>query len=51
MVVADIEEAHTQLADRGVDVSNVENLSWDRFVYFRDPDGNKWAVQELPKRA
>ncbi|HEY8738883.1 MAG TPA: VOC family protein [Candidatus Dormibacteraeota bacterium] len=51
MVVADIEEAHTQLADRGVDVSNVENLSWGQVCLLPRPDGNKWAVQELPKRA
>ena len=51
MVVPNIEEAHQQLAGRGVDVSGIEDLAWGRFVYFSDPDGNKWAVQELPKRA
>lgn len=51
MVVADIENAHAELAGRGVGVSGVENLSWGRFVYFSDPDGNKWAVQELPRGA
>jgi predicted enzyme related to lactoylglutathione lyase len=50
MVVPDIEKAHQQLAERGVGVSEIENLSWGRFVYFSDPDGNRWAVQELPKR-
>jgi predicted enzyme related to lactoylglutathione lyase len=50
MVVPDIEKAHEQLADRGVAVSDIEDLAWGRFVYFSDPDGNKWAVQELPKR-
>ncbi|HEY8678862.1 MAG TPA: glyoxalase superfamily protein [Candidatus Dormibacteraeota bacterium] len=50
MVVADIEKAHEELAGRGVQVSGIANLSWGRFVYFSDPDGNKWAVQELPKR-
>jgi catechol 2,3-dioxygenase-like lactoylglutathione lyase family enzyme len=50
MVVPDIEKAHEQLAERGVAVSDIEDLSWGRFVYFSDPDGNKWAVQELPKR-
>jgi predicted enzyme related to lactoylglutathione lyase len=50
MVVPDIEKAHQQLVERGVGVSEIENLSWGRFVYFSDPDGNKWAVQELPKR-
>ena len=51
MVVPDIEEAHQELAGRGVAVSDIEDLSWGRFVYFSDPDGNKWAVQELPKRS
>jgi predicted enzyme related to lactoylglutathione lyase len=50
MVVSDIQAAHDHLAGRGVTVSPVEDLAWGRFVYFSDPDGNKWAVQELPKR-
>ena len=50
MVVPDIEKAHEQLAGRGVEVSGIENLSWGRFVYFSDPDGNKWSVQQVPKR-
>jgi len=50
MVVPDIETAHEQLARGGVEVSAIEDLAWGRFVYFSDPDGNKWAVQELPKR-
>lgn len=50
MVVPNIEKAHDQLARRGVQVSGIEDLSWGRFVYFSDPDGNKWAVQQLPKR-
>lgn len=50
MVVPDIETAHKQLAERGVAVSDIEDLAWGRFVYFSDPDGNRWAVQEVPKR-
>jgi catechol 2,3-dioxygenase-like lactoylglutathione lyase family enzyme len=50
MVVPDIEQAHKELAERGVDVSAIADLSWGRFVYFSDPDGNSWAVQQLPKR-
>lgn len=50
MVVADIEAARTHLADGGVDVGEVDRLAWGNFVYFADPDGNKWAVQELPAR-
>lgn len=51
MVVPDIEKAHQQLARSGAEVSAIEDLPWGRFVYFSDPDGNKWAVQELPKRS
>ena len=50
MVVADIEKAHKELAERGVAVSEISDLSWGRFVYFSDPDGNEWAVQQLPTR-
>jgi catechol 2,3-dioxygenase-like lactoylglutathione lyase family enzyme len=50
MVVPDIEKAHDQLAERGVAVSDIQDLSWGRFVYFSDPDGNKWAVQQVPRR-
>jgi catechol 2,3-dioxygenase-like lactoylglutathione lyase family enzyme len=50
VVVADIEEAHRHLASHGVAVSNIEDLAWGRFVYFADPDGNRWAIQELPPR-
>ncbi|TMD65666.1 MAG: glyoxalase [Chloroflexi bacterium] len=50
MVVPDIEKAHQELAGRGVDVSHIEDLAWGRFVYFSDPDGNKWALQQVPKR-
>lgn len=47
VVVGDIEAAHKDLTGRGVPVSDVENLAWGRFVYFNDPDGNSWAVQEI----
>jgi catechol 2,3-dioxygenase-like lactoylglutathione lyase family enzyme len=50
VVVDDIEVAHAELARNGVNVSDVQNLDWGRFVYFSDPDGNKWAVQQLPPR-
>lgn len=46
LVVSDIEAAHAELADRGVEVSDVQDFPWGRFVFFRDPDGNGWAVQE-----
>jgi predicted enzyme related to lactoylglutathione lyase len=50
VVVADIERAQAQLVDRGVDVSEVQDFPWGRFVFFQDPDGNGWAVQEIPPR-
>ena len=50
MVVSDIEAAHAELKDRGVEVSDIEAFPWGRFVFFQDPDGNKWAVQEIPGR-
>ncbi len=46
VVVASADEAHADLVARGVEVSPVEDLAWGRFVYFADPDGNTWAVQE-----
>ena len=50
MVVADAQKAHDDLVKRGIEVSDVTPLEWGIFVYFSDPDGNKWALQELPKR-
>jgi predicted enzyme related to lactoylglutathione lyase len=47
LVVSDIEAAHLQLVERGVDVSDVQDFPWGRFVFFRDPDGNGWAVQQI----
>jgi predicted enzyme related to lactoylglutathione lyase len=50
MVVADVEAAHAELVKRGAEVSDVQDFDWGRFVFFADPDGNKWALQQLPKR-
>jgi catechol 2,3-dioxygenase-like lactoylglutathione lyase family enzyme len=50
MVVADIEAAHAELVARDAEVSDIEDLAWGRFAYFADPDGNKWALQQLPPR-
>lgn len=47
VVVADVETARAQLIERGVEASEVETFPWGRFVYFRDPDGNGWALQEM----
>jgi uncharacterized glyoxalase superfamily protein PhnB len=50
LVVDDIEAARQQLVDRGVDVSEVQDLDWGSFVFFDDPDGNRWAVQQVIPR-
>jgi catechol 2,3-dioxygenase-like lactoylglutathione lyase family enzyme len=51
VVVSDIHQARTELAERGVDVSEVDVQPWGSFVFFSDPDGNRWAVQQLPDYA
>jgi catechol 2,3-dioxygenase-like lactoylglutathione lyase family enzyme len=50
LVVSDIEEAHATLAGRGVEVTDIEDLPWGSFVFFDDPDGNRWAVQQIQPR-
>jgi predicted enzyme related to lactoylglutathione lyase len=50
LVVPDIKKARSELAGRGVAVSEVQDFPWGSFVFFSDPDGNAWAVQELPAR-
>lgn len=49
MVVSDAEAARAELLERGVDVSEVDDQPWGRFVFFSDPDGNGWALQQLPE--
>jgi len=48
MVVSNADEIRAELVGRGVDASEVDEQPWGRFVYFADPDGNRWALQELP---
>lgn len=48
MVVADAEGARAELLGRGVKASDVDVQPWGSFVYFSDPDGNSWALQQLP---
>jgi predicted enzyme related to lactoylglutathione lyase len=48
IVVDDVEAARAELVGRGVDASDVHDFPWGRFVYFHDPDGNGWAIQQLP---
>jgi catechol 2,3-dioxygenase-like lactoylglutathione lyase family enzyme len=48
MVVSDVNAARAQLAERGVEVGDVQDFPWGSFVFFTDPDGNGWAVQQIP---
>jgi catechol 2,3-dioxygenase-like lactoylglutathione lyase family enzyme len=48
MVVPDIQAARAELVERGVDVGDVQEFAWGRFLFLTDPDGNGWAVQEIP---
>jgi predicted enzyme related to lactoylglutathione lyase len=50
MVVPDIQAARAELVERGVEVSDVQDFPWGSFVFFSDPDGNGWAVQQIPAR-
>ena len=47
MVVEDVEAAHAELSGRGMEISDVDDQPWGRFVYFADPDGNAWALQQI----
>ena len=50
VVVADAAAAREQLVSRGVDASEVDVQPWGLFVRFADPDGNTWALQQVPPR-
>ena len=50
LVVSDVDAARAQLVERGVEVGEVQEFPWGRFVFFNDPDGNGWAVQATPPR-
>ncbi|MDB5078529.1 MAG: glyoxalase [Chloroflexi bacterium] len=51
LVVSDVEKAREVLAARGVGVSEVSDMGGIKYVYFSDPDGNTWALQEIPGRS
>jgi len=51
MVVDDAEASRKELAERGVEVSDVQVFPWGSFVFFKDPDGNGWALQAMTHRA
>jgi catechol 2,3-dioxygenase-like lactoylglutathione lyase family enzyme len=48
MVVADAEAARAELSEKGIEVSDIDDQPWGRFVYFSDPDGNGWTLQQIP---
>jgi predicted enzyme related to lactoylglutathione lyase len=50
LVVADADQARAELLERGATVGDVQEFPWGRFVFFADPDGNRWSVQEVPDR-
>jgi len=50
LVVADVTAAREELRARGLEVGEVQDFPWGSFVFFADPDGNRWAVQQLPPR-
>src|SRR5258708_14083090 len=50
IVVTDVHAAHDQLVERGVEVGDVQDLGWGLFIFFKDPDGKRWALQQLPPR-
>ena len=47
LVVDDIDAARAELLERGVEVGEVQEFPWGRFVFFADPDGNAWSVQQI----
>ncbi|MDT0185029.1 VOC family protein [Microbacterium sp. ARD31] len=47
-VVADADAAYADLVARGIEVSGIDDQPWGRFIQFRDPDGNRWTLQQLP---
>jgi predicted enzyme related to lactoylglutathione lyase len=51
LVAQDVTALRAELVGRGVDVTEVEVLAWGSFIYFSDPDGNGWAIQQLPDRS
>ncbi len=51
IVVSDIDAARAELIERGVEVGEVQDFPWGKFIFFSDPDGNRWAVQYIPPRS
>jgi predicted enzyme related to lactoylglutathione lyase len=51
VVVDDADAARADLVSRGVDATEVQEFPWGRFTFFADPDGNRWAVQQIVRPA
>ena len=47
-VVADADATHADMVARGIEVSGIDDQPWGRFIQLRDPDGNRWTLQQLP---
>jgi catechol 2,3-dioxygenase-like lactoylglutathione lyase family enzyme len=50
MVISDVKSVREELIKRGVDMSEIDVQPWGSFAYFRDPDGNRWSLQQIPSR-
>jgi catechol 2,3-dioxygenase-like lactoylglutathione lyase family enzyme len=50
IVVSDIDAARAELLERGVEAGEVRDFPWGKFIFFNDPDGNRWAIQAIPSR-
>jgi catechol 2,3-dioxygenase-like lactoylglutathione lyase family enzyme len=48
MVVGDVRAVRQELKEKGVDITDIDELPWGTFAYFKDPDGNGWTLQQLP---
>ena len=51
LVVEDVEATRRELSSRGIETGEVQDFPWGRFIFFTDPDGNSWAIQQLPARS
>ncbi|HYZ10724.1 MAG TPA: glyoxalase superfamily protein [Actinomycetota bacterium] len=50
LVVEDVHAAREELLGRGLEVGDVQDFPWGSFVFFQDPDGNSWSVQQITSR-
>lgn len=50
IVIEDAQKTREELLAKGVEASDVQVMPWGSFVFFSDPDGNRWSLQELPQK-